>query len=57
MVVLGVIAFYLESDSLAGFVGEDEVFVDEVLILSIAEVVKFDDIGGQVELVELGRCL
>ena len=57
MVVLGVIAFYLESDSLAGFVGEDEVFVDEVLILSIAEVVKFDDIGRQVELVELGRCL
>lgn len=57
MVVLGVIAFYLESDSLAGFVGEDEIFVDEVLILSIAEVVKFDDIGGQVELVELGRCL
>lgn len=42
MVVLGVIAFYFESDSLAGFVGEDEVFVDEVLILSIAEVVKFD---------------
>ena len=57
MVVLGVITFYLESDSLAGFVGEDEIFVDEVLILSIAEVVKFDDIGGQVELVELGRCL
>ena len=57
MVVLGVIAFYLESDSLAGFVGEDEIFVDEVLILSIAEVVKFDDIGRQVELVELGRCL
>ena len=57
MVVLGVIAFYLESDSLAGFVGEDEVFVDEVLILSIAEVVKFDDVRGQVELVELGRCL